>query len=344
MRILHSRNPFQICSSSKVDEERLKTRIASNKTLVLTRFGCRIAVAAFTWLALLVVAPAQQATKVPASVVVLAKKYDETREKTLGPILDSLSEELKLKTMPALTRAGKAAVAVQIGESLDKLKSVSPVVLPRAGAPFPPAAWADVEQSAEWSVFVAKFSKAEAMLNESYMKALEIKKAEFQGKGDAYGVVAVENELMRVKPMAEGTPNPVVSSASIKPSSTSQPNGPPAAIGEPVTAAKRKEVELWLEGTTWKSGKALFYFAKEGKGVAKVPSGEVVLFSDMKGGGWRVQNDGSVELLAPGPYRTFTLETPESGAFMIHDKAGGEPPALKFTKVANDPEMVKALK
>ena len=134
-----------------------------------------------------------------------------------------------------------------------------------------------------------------------------------------------------------------------QPAGTAQDDSSIPPVGAPVSADKLKEIEGWLVGNTWRSGKepaSVFYFASNGRGVMKDPTNGITRFAGNKVPGWEIRQDGSILAITHGMNKLITLGGPESGTITSYDsnkaKMVGRP--LKLTKVANDPEMVKAVK
>jgi hypothetical protein len=294
----------------------------------------------------------QEATTVPGSVVALAKKYDEARKKSLGPVLDSFADELKLKVVPALTRSGKANVAIQIGEAASKLKGATIPVLPVvAGAPFTAETLAAIKETSEWKVFVDNFTKAEAVLNESYGKALDREKANFLGKGDPYGVVAIENELKRVAAMTGGTVAPALPVP--PPSLTKSANQPISAEAMPgselgnstivasakITTERAKEVEALFVGKLWRyrfaNGVADWFFRKNGEAVRQTTNSDGTTANHVFR--WVIEDDLSVAVPDRTNPKWFWFNENGNNQFTQGTKDGTRGP-LELVPDGRDPD------
>lgn len=260
---------------------------------------------------------AQQPTKIPESVMTLAGKYDETRKNTLGPIIDALAQELKTKTVPGLTRAGKADIAIQIELAAGALTRFATPVLPREGAPFSREALTAVQETQEWKAFADKFTQMESALNESYQKALDREKAKFQTAGDPHGVLAVESESKRVDALAQGLENPLSAAPSSKPAMTNPP-----VLGSDSTGSKarissedKKRIESYFVGKTWATVQVdgeLYYFGENGRGAKK--NHDVVTNSL----NWRIEDDGTVFVNSAGYDKHITFLSGLEGTMVVH--------------------------
>lgn len=263
--------------------------------------------------------------EIPPSVVALAKKYDEARQKTLGPLLGAFADGLKLKTVPALTRAGNLDAAIQIDQAATGLKGAQSAAMPREGAPFSPAAWAVVIETEEWKVFSETFAKEESSLNDLYMKALEREKAAFQANGNPYGVLAVENEVKRVESMrAAGVPKdpkagpaspPLAVAAAEKPWNEAAPAAPMVAT---IDSIQKKATDAYFVGKLWKTPQWKdeiheWYFRKNGEAVRRITKvdGTVAGIHTMR---WTVDPDSTVCVASDSPAPKFFWFSPDGTA------------------------------
>jgi hypothetical protein len=263
-----------------------------------------------------VAATGQQTPKVPDSVVAMAKKYDETRQKTLGPLLESFAADLKARMVPALTRQGKADAAIKIGEAANALKNAPVPVLPSSGAPFPAELFALVQASPEWGLFSVKFTQAESALNESYKKALEREKTVFQNKGDPYAMVAVDNEAKRVDVLRGGaTAVSPASPSAAKAVASSPENTKPSAEPKKISAADKRRIESWIVGKTWsvEGEDELIYFAKGGKGARSLKGAVTTALE------WQVDDFGKVSVSRAGWGKKVTFTSATEGTMVFSD-------------------------
>jgi hypothetical protein len=281
-----------------------------------------------------VVASAQQPAKLPNAVASLARKYDESRKKALQPILDSFVTDLKLKVVPALTRAGKAGVAIKLQQAAEALKNPATPVIPSIDAPFPRDVFAMVQASHEWQVFSEKFISAEAALNGNYKTAIEREQALFQSKGDPGGVIACNNEMKRVEALKAGlVSSHAASPASTAAASTTIAKDPPK---ERISTADKKRIESYFVGKTWATippngGKPeLFVLSKNGRAARRNNyDGGVIL--DAR---WEFEDDGTVHVVGAGYKKSFTFLTAEDATMIAHeppDKGGDQKRVLKVT-------------
>jgi hypothetical protein len=313
---------------------RVSDRTIRDRSTSLARATCRmLGVSLFLFSG---AASGQQPAKLPDSVMLLAKKYDDSRKKLLQPILDSFVAELQLKVVPALTRAGKADIAVKIQQAAEALKNPATPVLPWIDAPFPREVFAMVQASHEWQVFSDKFIKAEAVLNNNYKTAIDREQALFQSKGDPLGVIACSNETRRVEALKAGAGAVVfVNPASPVAASTTIAKDPPKGK---ISTADRRRIESYFVGKTWATvpqngGKPeLFFLSKNGTAARRNNyDGGITLNAR-----WEFEDDGTVRMVGAGYLKSFTFLTAEDATMIAHEPPANGGDAKRVLKVTTE--------
>jgi hypothetical protein len=300
-------------------------------------------VATATLLSIPLAGLAQEAAKIPDSVAALAAKYDETRKRNLGPLLDAFAAELKTKVVPDLTRAGKADIALQIDEAAGKLTGAAVPLLPREGASFPKEAFAAMTATPEWQAFMVRFTEAETTLNTAYQNALDREKTKFQNAGDPRGVLAVESEGKRVAALSDGSaaapPAPMATTTS-GPTSVAAPGAPVPVnpTGKKITRTQEKQIEEWLIGKMWRSERGKpedhFFFRESGEVVRDFRKSDIQVIH------WLIEEDGAVNISGSGSGKWVWLHSNSVGEMASGTKDSKRFPFLLVPDMG-DPEKAE---
>lgn len=290
-------------------------------------------------------ARAAENLKVPASVALLVSKYESARKAALGPVVDAFAEELRTKTVPELTRSGKAETALEISTAAEALKNAPVPLIPRSGSPFSADAFSVIESTTEWRSFTDKFREAETKLNEAYDKALERERTTYLSLGDPHGVLAVDQERKRIEALADGVVPPG-NSAPASPENREMPPPAPPSVQASKPAgekAKMEELEGYLVGKMYEFALAStaerheYFFRKNGEVVRRITPEAAPKRTDV--GEWKIDGDLSVRISGLASPKWFLFDTPESGEMHQGDKGGKTRYKFKRIPGATDPEQ-----